>query len=66
MCVVKDAGHIQALFDRPALEKGLAFADKYLKGTGTKLVQNGAEDLAHPDLESGSRAPVSSETAGGM
>ena len=31
MCVVKDAGHIQALFDRGALEHGLAFADKYLK-----------------------------------
>jgi acetyl esterase/lipase len=31
MCVVKDAGHIQALFDRAALEHGLAFADKYLK-----------------------------------
>jgi acetyl esterase/lipase len=31
MHVVKDAGHIQALFDRPALEGGLAFADKYLK-----------------------------------
>jgi acetyl esterase/lipase len=31
MCVVKDAGHIQALFDRGALERGLAFADKYLK-----------------------------------
>jgi triacylglycerol lipase len=31
MCVVKDAGHIQALFDRTALEHGLAFADKYLK-----------------------------------
>jgi acetyl esterase/lipase len=31
MCVVKDAGHIQALFDRSALEHGLAFADKYLK-----------------------------------
>jgi acetyl esterase/lipase len=36
MCVVKDAGHIQALFDRGALEHGLAFADKYLKTeTGT-------------------------------
>ena len=31
MCVVKDAGHIQALFDRTALDHGLAFADKYLK-----------------------------------
>ena len=31
MCVVNDAGHIQALFDRGALEHGLAFADKYLK-----------------------------------
>jgi acetyl esterase/lipase len=31
MRVVKDAGHIQALFDRGALEHGLAFADKYLK-----------------------------------
>jgi triacylglycerol lipase len=31
MCVVKDAGHIQALFDRGALEHGFAFADKYLK-----------------------------------
>ena len=31
MCIVKDAGHIQALFDRGALEHGLAFADKYLK-----------------------------------
>jgi pimeloyl-ACP methyl ester carboxylesterase len=31
MCVVKDAGHIQALFDRGALEHGLAFANKYLK-----------------------------------
>src|SRR6476660_3963488 len=31
MCVVKDAGHIQALFDRSAMERGLAFADKYLK-----------------------------------
>jgi acetyl esterase/lipase len=31
MCVVKNAGHIQALFDRGALESGLAFADKYLK-----------------------------------
>jgi acetyl esterase/lipase len=31
MCVVKDAGHIQALFDRGALDHGLAFADKYLK-----------------------------------
>lgn len=31
MCAIKDAGHIQALFDRPALEHGLAFADKYLK-----------------------------------
>ncbi len=31
ICVVKDAGHIQALFDRAALERGLAFANKYLK-----------------------------------
>jgi triacylglycerol lipase len=31
MCVVKNAGHIQALFDRGALEHGLEFADKYLK-----------------------------------
>lgn len=31
MYTVKDAGHIQALFDRPALERGLAFADRYLK-----------------------------------
>jgi acetyl esterase/lipase len=31
MCVVKNAGHIQALFDRGALVHGLAFADKYLK-----------------------------------
>jgi acetyl esterase/lipase len=48
MCVVKDAGHIQALFDRGALENGLAFADKYLK------------------TESGSKAPVESQTGGGM
>ncbi len=31
ICVVKDAGHVQALFDRTALERGLAFANKYLK-----------------------------------
>jgi acetyl esterase/lipase len=31
MRVVKDAGHIQALFDRDSLQHGLAFADKYLK-----------------------------------
>lgn len=31
MQVVKNAGHIEALFDRTALEHGLAFADKYLK-----------------------------------
>ena len=31
MYAVKDAGHIQALFDRGALEHGLAFADQYLK-----------------------------------
>jgi acetyl esterase/lipase len=35
MCVVKDAGHIQALFDRTALDHGLAFADKYLKAETT-------------------------------
>lgn len=28
---VKDAGHVQAMFDRPVLEGGLAFIDKYLK-----------------------------------
>lgn len=42
MCVVKDAGHIQALFDHGALERGLAFADKYLK----------AEALNKPPVES--------------
>ncbi len=31
ICVVKDAGHVQALFDSTALERGLAFANKYLK-----------------------------------
>ena len=31
MRVIRDAGHIQALFDRSALDQGLAFADKYLK-----------------------------------
>jgi acetyl esterase/lipase len=45
MCVVKDAGHIQALFDRGALEHGLAFADKYLKSE--------AASKAHVELQTG-------------
>ena len=31
MYTVKDAGHIQTLFDRGAMEHALAFADRYLK-----------------------------------
>jgi acetyl esterase/lipase len=32
MYPIKHAGHLQALFDRDALEMALAFGDKYLKG----------------------------------
>src|SRR3954470_14625330 len=39
MCVVKNAGHIQALFDRGTLEHGLAFADKYLKSEPASKAQ---------------------------
>jgi len=37
MYTVKDAGHIQALFDRTALEHALAFADRYLKASGNTV-----------------------------
>lgn len=37
MYSVKDAGHIQTMFDRAALEHALAFADRYLKGDGASL-----------------------------
>jgi acetyl esterase/lipase len=66
MCVVKDAGHVQALFDRGALEHGFSFADKYLKGNGV-LARNGAEDgPARSVGESEKKAAASSQTGGGM
>ena len=34
MYPIKNAGHIEALFDRGALEHALSFADKSLKGEG--------------------------------
>lgn len=34
MYTIENGGHIDAVFDAAALSKGLAFADKYLKGTG--------------------------------
>ncbi len=39
---ISDAGHIQALFDQNALERGLAFADRYLKSKDAGV--NGAGD----------------------
>jgi hypothetical protein len=51
---VKDAGHIQALFDRPALEHALAFADRYLKGKDAVVAGAGSAS---------SQAKQTSETA---
>lgn len=42
MCTINDAGHIQALFDQNAMQRGLAFADRYLKTKDAGL--NGAGD----------------------
>jgi acetyl esterase/lipase len=35
MYTVKDAGHIQAIFNRPAIEHAIAFSDRYLKSKQT-------------------------------
>jgi acetyl esterase/lipase len=44
MYAVKDAGHLQTLFDRGAMERALAFADRHLKN-GTKVASApGAQD----------------------
>jgi acetyl esterase/lipase len=42
MYTINDAGHIQALFDHNALERGLAFADRFLKTKDAALT--GAAD----------------------
>lgn len=59
---VKDAGHIQTLFDRGALEHGLAFADRYLKGATGSLV--GAGDGPAHSAKQLSEKPASA-TGGG-
>jgi len=43
---VKDAGHMQALFDRPVLEGGLAFLDRYLKLVDSTV--SGKAEVAGP------------------
>jgi acetyl esterase/lipase len=61
MYMVKDAGHIQTIFDRPAVERAIAFADRYLKpqnaavaGTGSAAHVNGTArvtDLSRHKIE---------------
>jgi acetyl esterase/lipase len=66
MYTVKDAGHVQALFDRNALERGLAFADRYLKPHDDDVAA-AKVDAAPSDLQNKSTSPPSniSQTGGG-
>jgi acetyl esterase/lipase len=43
---IQNAGHIQALFDRDALQHGLAFADRYLKSREGALGKSGTDAAA--------------------
>jgi acetyl esterase/lipase len=45
MHTIKDAGHIEAIFDRETLEMAIAFADKYLKNDAN-IVEKRAGDSA--------------------
>jgi triacylglycerol lipase len=68
MYAVKHSGHIQTLFDRPALEHALAFADRYLKADNGASKTGGGDAPAHPDAivqqrAGPSSAPVSPELA---
>lgn len=66
MYPVKDAGHIQALFDRGALEHGLAFADKYLLKNGG-VANSGVPGNAPSAANDAAKKPANgSQTGGGM
>jgi acetyl esterase/lipase len=67
MYPIKDAGHIQALFDRSALEHGLAFADKYLLKNGDTVAKTGALEASNAAAKADLKKPTeASQTGGGM
>jgi acetyl esterase/lipase len=67
MYPIKDAGHIQALFDRGALEHGLAFADKYLLKPGDTLAKSSAPEASNAAAKEDVKKPTEgSQTGGGM
>jgi pimeloyl-ACP methyl ester carboxylesterase len=64
---IQDAGHIQALFDRGALEQGLAFADKYLLKKGEGVAKRGNSETPVASAKGGGTKPAAaSQTGGGM
>jgi acetyl esterase/lipase len=74
MYTVKDGGHIEALLDRTALERGLAFADRYLNPTdggtlaaGTAVATAPAKsDGRSSDPSKSSSSSNASQTGGGQ
>src|SRR5262249_1837497 len=67
MYPIKEAGHIQALFDRGALEHGLAFADKYLLKNGDAIAKSSVPGPPTGAAKDEIKKPAeTSQTGGGM
>jgi triacylglycerol lipase len=67
MYPIKDAGHIQALFDRGALEHGLAFADKCLLKNGDALAKGSVPQTSTRGAKEEVKKPAeAAQTGGGM
>jgi hypothetical protein len=55
MHTIKDAGHIEALFDRETMTMAMAFADKHLKG-GSSIEEKRAGPSPAPSVNAKSGA----------
>ncbi|HEX4413324.1 MAG TPA: alpha/beta hydrolase [Lacipirellulaceae bacterium] len=55
---IKNAGHLQALFDEAASDHAFAFADRYLKNTQPQRVASGRTSAPPPSANSSTTAPA--------